>query len=208
MSSLIRYCRAAFVTLAFVLPAAQVAQAEGPAMRIRGEVVKLEGDMLQVKDRQGVAHTVKLATNFRVTEIRKAELKEIANGAYIGVTAMPAKDGALAAVAIHIFPPQAKGTAEGHHKWDLKPEATMTNATVDGEVTAKGSESTLKVKYKDGEKTVIVTPETAIVAMGAGKPDQLVPGAKIMIFGATRNADGSLNAASVAVGKDGLTPPM
>lgn len=208
MSSLIRSGRAALFALAFALSAAQHAQAEGPATRIRGEVVKLEGDVLQVKDRLGAAHTVKLAANFRVLEIRKAELKEIANGSYIGVTAMPAKDGALAAVAIHIFPPQAKGTGEGHHKWDLRPESTMTNATVDGEVTASGSESTLKVKYKDGEKTVIVTPETSIVAMGTGKADQLVPGAKIMIFGATKNADGSLDAASVAVGKDGLMPPM
>ena len=208
MSSLIRSGRAALFALAFALSAAQHAQAEGPATRIRGEVVKLEGDVLQVKDRLGAAHTVKLAANFRVLEIRKAELKEIANGSYIGVTAMPAKDGALAAVAIHIFPPQAKGTGEGHHKWDLRPESTMTNATVDGEVTASGSESTLKVKYKDGEKTVIVTPETSIVAMGTGKADQLGPGAKIMIFGATKNADGSLDAAGVAVGKDGLMPPM
>ena len=208
MTSLFRFARTGLIALAFAIPAAHTALAEGAPTRIRGEVVKLEGDMLQVKDRQGAAHTVKLAANYRVTEIRKADLKEISNGSYIGVTAMPGKGGALVAVAIHIFPPQAKGTAEGHHKWDLKPESTMTNATVDGEVMASGSESTLKVKYKDGEKTVIVTPETSIVAMGAGKPDQLVPGAKIMIFGATKGADGALTAANVGVGKDGLTPPM
>jgi hypothetical protein len=194
--------------LALGLAAAAVAQ-QSPTVRIRGEAVKLEGDLLQVKDRKGEALSVKLAPNFRVTELRKAELSEIKEGTYIGVTALPQKDGTLRAVAIHIFPPAAKGTAEGHRPWDLMPEATMTNATVDGVVTqGTGCGSTIKVKYKDGEKTVIVTPETAIVAMGPGTPAMLTPGAKIMIFGAAKAADGGLSTQNVVVGKDGLTPPM
>jgi hypothetical protein len=185
------------------LAAAQTAQ----TMRIRGEATKLEGDMLSVKERSGQALVVKLAPNFCVTELRKAALAEITAGKYIGVTAMPQADGTLKAIAIHIFPDAAKGTAEGHMRWDLAPETTMTNATVDGVVSA-GSSSTIKVKYKDGEKTVTVVPETAIVAMGPGTPDMLKPGAKILIFGATKAADGSLSTQSVVVGKDGLAPPM
>ncbi len=196
--------------LAALLAAALVSVAaaqQSPPVRIRGEAVKLEGDMLHVKDRQGAALTVKLAPNYRVTELRRAELKEIAAGSYIGVTAMPQKDGTLKAIAIHIFPPAAKGTAEGHRAWDLMPESTMTNATVDGVVT-QGAGSTIKVKYKDGEKTVSVTPETAIVAMGPGTPDMLKPGAKILIFGAAKGADGGLTTQGVVIGKDGLVPPM
>lgn len=208
MSSRFSLARAAAAGAALVLSFAALAAAEtAPTVRIRGEAVKIEGDLLSVKDRGGQALTVKLAPNFRVTELRKAALSEITAGKYIGVTALPAKDGALRAVAIHIFPDAAKGTAEGHRAWDLAPETTMTNATVDGVVSA-GSGSTIKLKYKDGEKTVIVTPETAIVAMGPGKPDMLKPGAKILIFGAVKAADGSLSTQGVVVGKDGIAPPM
>ena len=201
-------CRSRFAAVALVLAFVSPAFAEtAPTLRIRGEIAAIEGDRLSVKNRDGQALTVKLAPNFRVTELRKAALSEIAAGKYIGVTAFPAKDGALRAVAIHIFPDAAKGTAEGHRPWDLAPETTMTNATVDGVVSA-GNGSTIKVKYKDGEKTVIVTPETAIVAMGPGKAEMLKPGAKILIFGAVKAADGSLSTQGLVVGKDGLTPPM
>lgn len=192
--------------LALALPSLAAAET-APTMRIRGEATKFEGNVLSIKDRGGRALAVTLAPNFRVTELRKAALSEIAAGKYIGVTALPAKDGALRAVAIHIFPDAAKGTAEGHHAWDLAPETTMTNATVDG-VVAAGNGPTLTLKYKGGEKTVLVTPETAIVAMGPGKPDMLKPGAKILIFGAVKAADGSLSTQGVVVGKDGLVPPM
>lgn len=200
--------RSRFAAVALVLAFVSPAFAEtAPTLRIRGEIAAIEGDRLSVKNRDGQALTVKLAPNFRVTELRKAALSEIAAGKYIGVTAFPAKDGALRAVAIHIFPDAAKGTAEGHRPWDLAPETTMTNATVDGVVSA-GNGSTIKVKYKDGEKTVIVTPETAIVAMGPGKAEMLKPGAKILIFGAVKAADGSLSTQGVVVGKDGIAPPM
>lgn len=200
--------RSRFAAVALVLAIVSPAFAEtAPTLRIRGEIAAVEGDRLSVKNRDGQALTVKLAPNFRVTELRKAALSEIAAGKYIGVTAFPAKDGALRAVAIHIFPDAAKGTAEGHRPWDLAPETTMTNATVDGVVSA-GNGSTIKVKYKDGEKTVIVTPETAIVAMGPGKAEMLKPGAKILIFGAVKAADGSLSTQGVVVGKDGIAPPM
>lgn len=206
MTHRIRLARAACAVFVFAF-ASHAAAESAPTLRIRGEVTAIDADRLSVKDRGGLALTVKLAPNFRVTELRKAELSEIAAGKYIGVTALPAKDGALRAVAIHIFPDAAKGTAEGHRAWDLAPETTMTNATVDG-VVAAGSGSTIKLKYKDGEKTVIVTPETAIVAMGPGKPDMLKPGAKILIFGAVKAADGSLSTQGVVVGKDGIAPPM
>ena len=208
MTHRFRYARAAAAGAALVLALTSLAAAESaPTMRIRGEATKIEGNVLSVKDRSGQALTVTLAPNFRVTELRKAALSEIVAGKYIGVTALPAKDGALRAVAIHIFPDAAKGTAEGHRAWDLAPSATMTNATVDG-VVAAGNGSTLTLKYKGGEKTVTVTPETAIVAMGPGKPDMLKPGAKILIFGAVKGADGKLSTQGVVVGKDGMAPPM
>jgi hypothetical protein len=198
---------AAALALAATLATATAFAQSAPTVRLRGDIVKLEGDLLSMKTRAGEAVSVKLAPNYRVTELRKAELGEIKNGLYIGVTALPQKDGTLKALAIHIFPPAARGTAEGHRAWDAAPDTTMTNATVDGEVM-KGVSTTLKVKYKDGEKTVVVGPETKIVAMGPGKPEMLKPGAHILIFGATKAADGSLSTQGVVVGRDGLVPPM
>src|SRR5262245_118247 len=151
MTHRLRFARAAAAAVALALALPSLAAAESaPTVRIRGEATKVEGDMLSVKDRSGQALSVKLAPNYRVTELRKAPLSEITAGKYIGVTAMPQKDGTLRAIAILIFPDAAKGTAEGHGPWDLAPETTMTNATVDGIVTA-GSGTTIKLKYKDGE---------------------------------------------------------
>ena len=207
MSHLFSFARVTALTLLVAVSAAQSALAQGAPVRVRGEIVKVEGDVLHVKDRQGAALAIKLAPNFRVTELRKADAKDIGAGTYIGVTALPPADGALKAIAIHIFPPAMKGVAEGHHGWDLMPNSTMTNATVDGIVTT-GTGPMIKVKYKDGEKNVMVVPETSVVAMGPGTPDMLKPGAHVLIFGAARAADGSLSTQGVLVGKDGLVPPM
>ena len=198
---------AAAMALAATIAAAPAYAESAPSVRLRGDLVKFEGDVIDMKTRDGAAVTVKLAPNGGVTELRKAELGEITAGTYIGVTALPQKDGTLKAIAIHIFPAAMKGTGEGHRAWDLAPDTTMTNATVDGEVT-KGASPTLKVKYKDGEKTVMVVPETSIVAMGPGTPAMLKPGAHILIFSATKGADGVLSTMRVVVGKDGLVPPM
>jgi len=208
MTTPLRLARAGALAagLAFAFTAIAAAQT-APSVRIRGEAVKIEGDMLSVKERSGQAMTVKLAPNWGVIELRKAELSELKDGLYVGITAMPQQDGTLRAIAVHIFPQQMRGTGEGHHKWDLMPDSTMTNAAIDGPITS-GAGPTFKVKYKDGEKTVMVTPETSIVAMGPGTPAMLQPGSKIMIFGAQKAADGSLTANRVVVGKDGLTPPM
>ena len=211
MTSILRSLRsgalAAALALTATIAAAPAFAESAPSVRLRGDLVKFEGDVISMKTRDGAAVTVKLAPNGGVTELRKAELGEIAAGTYIGVTALPQKDGTLKAIAIHIFPAAMKGTAEGHRPWDLAPETTMTNATVDGVVT-QGASPTLKVKYKDGEKTVTVVPETAIVAMGPGNPGMLKPGAHILIFSAAKGADGSLTTRGVVVGKDGLVPPM
>lgn len=188
-------------------PSLAAAESAGPPVRVRGEIVKLEGNVLHVKDRKGTAVAVKLAPNFGVSELRKAEFAEIKDGTYVGTAAMPQKDGSLKAIEVLIFPAALKGTGEGHRPWDLMPESTMTNATVDGVATA-GAGRTLKLKYKGGEKTVTVPPEAPIVALGPGNPALLKPGAHVFIAAATKGADGSLTAARVTVGKDGLVPPM
>ncbi len=82
----------------------------------------------------------------------------------------------------------------------------MTNATVT-EVTTVGPARRLTLRYKDGEKVVVVPAGAPIVTFEPGDRAMLKPGAHVLIS-AMRQPDGSLTAARVAVGKDGLVPPM
>jgi hypothetical protein len=179
-----------------------------PPVRVRGTVEAVDGPMLTIKSRDGqTTYKVKLTDNAAVRGIVRAPLSDIKSNSYIGVTGMPQADGSQKAVEIHIFPEPMRGTGEGHRPWDLLPSSTMTNATVAQMVKGvQGDEITLK--YKEGEKKIVVTPETVIVTYVPGDRSELKPGAKIFIAGAAKKDDGTLEAASISVGRDGLTPPM
>jgi hypothetical protein len=120
---------------------------------------------------------------------------------------MPQTDGSHRAIEVHIFPEAMRGTGEGHRPWDLMPKSTMTNANVEQAVTGVDSR-TLTLKYKDGEKKIVVPAEAAIVTYAPGEKSDLKPGVKIFIAGATKQPDGSLLAPRINFGKDGITPPM
>ena len=164
--------------------------------------------MLTVKSRDGqTTFRIRTTDNVTVRGVVKASLSDIKESSYIGVTGMPQADGSQKAVEIHIFPEPLRGTGEGFRPWDLMPNATITNATVAQMVKgAQGDEITLR--YKDGEKKIIVTPDTVIVTYVPGDKSELKPGARIFIAGASKKDDGTLEAASISVGRDGLTPPM
>ncbi|MCC7348358.1 MAG: hypothetical protein IT538_13285 [Variibacter sp.] len=183
------------------------ARAQQPRVRVRGSIEKVDGGVLQVKSREGADYKVRLTDNARVNVVVKATLADIKPNSYIGVSAMPLPDGSQRALAIHIFSEALRGVAEGHQPWDLQPGSTMTNATVETTVASVDGQ-VIMVKYKDGEKKVIVPPEIPIVAYVAGTRDDLKAGAYIFIAGAERQADGTLLAASIGVGRDGVRPPM
>jgi len=193
---------AAFAVLGTIASAQQA-----PTVRIRGTIEAVDGPLLAIKTREGNDVKVKMTDNVAVFAVVKTELSQIKEGSYIGVTAMPEPDGVQKAIAVHIFPENQRGAAEGFRPWDLRPNSTMTNATV--AETVKGTDGqNILVKYKDGEKRVVVPPETPIVTFVASEKSEVKPGAKIIIFGAAKKEDGSLEAARVNVGRDGLTPPM
>ena len=178
-----------------------------PTVRIRGAIEAVDGNVLAIKTREGTDVKVKMTDNVAVFAVVKTDLSEIKQGSYIGVTAMPEPDGIQRAIAVHIFPENQRGAAEGFRPWDQRPNSTMTNATV--AQTVKGTDGqNILVKYKDGEKKVVVPPGTPIVTFVAGDKSELKPGAKIIIFGAAKKEDGTLEAARVNVGRDGVTPPM
>ena len=192
---------------AITILASSASAQQAPTVRIRGTIDAVDGNTLAIKTREGSDVKVKMTDNVVVFAVVKTELSQIKEGSYIGVTAMPEPDGVQKAIAVHIFPENQRGAAEGFRPWDLRPNSTMTNATV--AETVKGTDGqNILVKYKDGEKRVVVPPDTPIVTFVASEKSEVKPGAKIIIFGAAKKEDGSLEAARVNVGRDGLTPPM
>jgi hypothetical protein len=178
-----------------------------PTVRIRGTIEAVDGSILSIKSREGTDMKVRMTDNVAVFGVARTDLSEIKEGSYIGVTAVPEPDGVQKAVAVHIFPESQRGAAEGFRPWDQRPNSTMTNATV--AQTVKGTDGqNILVKYKDGEKKVLVPPGTPIVTFVAGDKSEVKAGAKIIIFGAVKKDDGTLEANRVNVGRDGITPPM
>jgi Domain of unknown function (DUF5666) len=191
----------------FVLVLAASATSAQETVRVRGTIEDVEGQTLVVKSRDGADLKVELADNAPVVGIVNASLSDIKPGSFVGVTGMPQADGSQKAVEVHIFPEAMRGTGEGHRPWDLQPQSTMTNANV--EQTVAGVDGrTLTLKYKDGEKKIIVPPDAPIVSYVPGHKSELKPGVKIFIAAATANPDGTLQAPRVNFGKNGLTPPM
>jgi hypothetical protein len=205
-SSLPRTLAAALTALS-VLGTVAWAQQAPTSSRIRGTVEAVDGATLSIKTREGTDVKVNMADDIGVVGIAKTSLSEIKEGSYIGVSGMPEPDGTQKAIAIHIFPEAMRGTAEGFRPWDLKPNSTMTNATVATTVAGVDGQN-IMVKYKDGEKKVVVPPETPIVAFLKGDKSEIKPGAKIIVFGTTKKPDGTLEASRIGVGRDGIAPPM
>jgi len=84
--------------------------------------------------------------------------------------------------------------------------STMTNATVT-DVAGNGAARRITVKYKDGEKVVIVNGSASVTKIEDADSSVLVPGAHVAIT-ASKQMDGSLVADRVTVGKNGYVPPL
>ncbi|WP_050423286.1 hypothetical protein [Bradyrhizobium tropiciagri] len=196
-----------FAALLLVAFASTASAQQPPTVRIRGTIEAVDGALLSVKSRDGADMKVRTTDNVAVFGVAKTDLSEIKSGSYIGVTAMPEPDGTQKAIAVHIFPENQRGAAEGFRPWDLRANSTMTNATVAETVQGTDGQN-ITVKYKDGEKKVVVPPGTPVVTFVSGDKSELKPGAKIIIFGAVKKDDGTLEANRVNVGRDGIAPPM
>lgn len=198
--------RRALAAAAFTLLFAGVSLAQQPG-RIRGEIEKADGAMLAVKTRDGAVLNVKIDDQARVGALVKAQLSDIKNDSFIGIAGVPQADGSIAAFSVHIFTPAQRGVVPDRHgPWDARPGSTMTNAYVESMVTAKDGE-VLTVKYKGGEKKVVVTPQTVIVAVAKGDRADLKAGAPIIIMASQEQPDGSVLAKVLYVGR-GVTPAL
>ena len=176
---------------------------QAQTQRVMGTIVGIDGPVMAVKTSAGEVK-VTLADKLAVFGVARATLADLKSGAFVGVGAMPQPDGSQKAIRVMIFAESQRGTGEGHRPW-VQPGSTMTNATIDTTVGSVDGQ-TLTVKYKDGEKKIIVPPGLAIQQYVVGERAELKPGAAILIVAATKKPDGSLEANRVNVGRDGVVP--
>jgi Domain of unknown function (DUF5666) len=180
------------------------ASAQQPqTVRLRGAIEKVDGNTLVVKSTNGAEVTLTLTANAQVVGVVKASLADIKPGSFVGSAAMPQADGSQKAIQLMIFAESMRGLGEGFRPWD-RPGSTMTNGTVDTTVSAVEGQ-VLTVKYKDGEKKIVVTPESVIRSYVTGDRSELKPGATIATF-AAKKPDGSFEASRISVGRDGVVP--
>jgi hypothetical protein len=175
-------------------------------VRLRGTIEQVEGDLLLIKTREGNEVKLKLAANPGIAAVTKATMADIKSGSYIGVGAMPQPDGSLLAISVHIFSEAMRGLAEGHRPWDLRPNSTMTNATVESVVTGVNGQ-TVSLRYKDGEQKIVIPPDLQIVAYVPGEVADLKAGARVFVGAAAKQPDGTLQTQRITVGRD-ANPPM
>src|SRR4030081_2523210 len=196
------------VAVAMVMVSSLYAIAQQPPTpsRVRGTIEAVDGDLLAVKSRAGEDVKLRMTGDIRIVGITKIALTDIKVGSFIGTTTVPGPDGANNEVEVHVFPEDMRGTGEGSRPYDLKPNSSMTNATVEQSVAGNDGH-TLNIKYKEGEKKVLVSPETPVVTYVPADKSDLKPGAKVIAF-MKKLPDGSFETNRVSVGRDGLTPPM
>ncbi len=172
--------------------------------RIRANVVSLANNVLVVKTAVGKEIRLQLNDKTTISYAKLIKLTDIKEGDFVGSAAMPGPDGKLVAREVHLFPPDRRGTGEGHRPMD-EPGTTMTNATV--AKTFKGVRGQeLTMQYKGGEKIIIVPEGTPIVINEVGDKSLLVPGSAVVISAQTA-PDGSVTALRIqATSKDGVKP--
>jgi hypothetical protein len=173
-------------------------------VRVRGTIEKVDGNAVSVKADDGAVVTLMLTSDAAVVGIVKATLADVKEGSFVGSAAMPQPDGSQKALEVHIFAESQRGTGEGHRPFSV-PNSTMTNGTVGDMVTASDGQS-LTVKYKGGEKKIVVPPGVPIVRYEIGERSELKPGARVTVTSAVKKPDGTLEAARINVGRDGVVP--
>jgi hypothetical protein len=175
-------------------------------VRIRGSIERVEGSSLAVTLSNGTASKLVLTPKATVVAVVKASLADIKEGAYVGSAARPQPDGNQRALEVHIFAEEMRGVGEGHRPSEPVPQSTMTNGAVAGTVVPGGDGATIMVRYKDGEKKIVVPPDVPIVRYVISNAAELKPGARFTVIAATAKPDGSYEAARINVGRDGVMP--
>nr|WP_202913461.1 hypothetical protein [Acuticoccus sediminis] len=194
------------VAAALGAPVTAMAQSQGEIVRIRGDIVEAADSALTVKTREGETVEVTLADGWKLAGVGKAAVTDIKPGDYVGIASLPKADGGDGALEVVIFPPAMSGVGEGSFGWDLKPNSTMTNATVANAV--KGVDGrTVTLTYNGKEKAISIPDGVPVVTLAAATPADLKAGVTVFIA-ARKDSSGAVSAQRVIVGKNGVVPPM
>jgi len=194
------------LALAGAIVAATCAAATAQTLRVRGTIEKADGNVLTLKSSDGAELKLTLTDNATIVAVVKASMADVKEGTFLGSAAMPQPDGSQQALEVHIFPEQMRGTGEGHRPYAPVPNSTMTNGSASGATVAGVDGSTMMVKYKDGEKKIVVPPGTPVVRYEIGGRGDLKAGARFTVLAATKKPDGTLEASRINVGRDGVVP--
>jgi hypothetical protein len=184
------------------IPAARAAD----TVRVRGTVESVDGAKLTVKTREGTSTAIKLNDNWKVTGVLKASIDDIKPGDFVGIASLPKSRGGDGAIEVLIFPAAMKGAGEGSYPWDLKPNSTMTNATVSNAVKDVDGRN-VTVNYHGKEKTISVAEDTTIVTFAPAAQGDLKPGMTVFVP-SQKAEDGTLSTGNVVAGTNGVVPPM
>lgn len=219
------------LALASLLTLTSAAFAAPTLERVRGTIESAEAGTLSIRTADGKTQTVALADDTKFVNVVKSSLDQIKDGVFIG-TATKENTQPPQAIEVVLFPDSMRGTGEGHYAWDAIQDqsgggavkSSMTNGTVksasggamvkssmtNGTVRkseGSGGEKTLTVTYdNDQSQTIVVPPKAPIVAFDPADKSILKPGGQVFVVAAQDG--GKLNGKLVAVGKDGVTPPM
>lgn len=207
--------------------------ANGAPERVRGTVASVSPTAVTIDSYAGKPVTIALNDKTAYLKVEKSSLSHVDKGSFIG-TATKDVGGTQVALEVVVFPPAMRGTGEGHYAWDKIPDTTlaggaktsssMTNGNVaavttavpdvksamtNGDVAAakaEGGVTHLVVTYKGGKQDILVPPTAPIVTFRPGTQALLTKGSAVFIK-ATQTEAG-LIANAVAVGVDGVKPPM
>ena len=178
-------------------------------MHLKGAIQSVDGQSFAMSG-SAAPVTVNMNSQTKIASLEAAQLADITQGMFVGTAALPQPDGTLKALEVHIFPEAMRGTGEGYRPFPQVAQGTMTNATISNIVGTQGAVTDdglkLTLKYKDGEKTVVVPKGTPVVLLGKGDASMLKPGAEVSVTG-TKDASG-VTATRILVGLNGATPPI
>jgi hypothetical protein len=185
--------------------AVSTAWGQQQTQRVAGTIDKVEGKTLYIKSASGPV-TLTLADNAVIVARVKATAADIKAGDYVATGGVPQPDGTQKAVELRIFPDSMRGNGDGHRPgWPGAPNGTMTNGAVGQTVTSVDG-PVLTVKYKDGEKKIIVGPSVPVSRLEMADRSELKSGAAVAAAAATKQPDGTFTAARIDFGRGDVVP--
>ena len=216
-------------------PAAEVVDAANGTVRVRGTVQSVTDGSMTVQTWDGRTVAVPMAATTRFVWVVASSLSTLKDGDFVG-TATTGPKSALRSLELVIFPESMRGAGEGHYPWDVpgvvasrgggavassamtngtvasqsamtngtvQAQSSMTNGTVAGNEAASGGRR-LTIAYEGGTADVTIPEGTPVVRFEPTERPSLAVGQKVYAV----IPQGTTAAGFVAMGKDGVTPPM